>query len=65
MRPVEEIPQGIEVSTRYSKENEYIFVQNFNKNPIKIKLDLEGSEVLLGTYEDEIIEGFDTIILKK
>ena len=65
VRPVEEIPQGIEVSTRYSKENEYIFVQNFNKNPIKIKLDLEGSEVLLGTYEDEIIEGFDTIILKK
>lgn len=65
VRPMEEIPQGIEVTTRYSKENEYIFVQNFNKNPIKIKMDLEGSEVLLGTYDGGIIEGFDTIILKK
>jgi len=65
VRPMEEIPQGIEVTTRYSKENEYIFVQNFNKNPIKIKMDVEGSEVLLGSYDGGIIEGFGTIILKK
>ena len=44
--------------------NEYVFVQNFNREPVEIKLPLEKYQVWMGNY-DGTIERFGTVILKK
>lgn len=62
---VNDIPQGIEVTTRKSEENSYIFIQNFNRDAVDIELDLEKAEILLGDYSDGKIQKFGTIVLKK
>jgi len=62
---VNEIPRGIEVTTRKSEENTYIFIQNFNKDAVDIELDLEKAEILFGDYSDGRIRKFGTIVIRK
>ena len=65
VRPVDNIPNGVEVTTRYSEEYEYIFVQNFNTQPVEIILDTQNAQIIFGNHVDNSIEGFGTIILKR
>lgn len=62
---VNEIPRGIEVTTRKSEENTYVFIQNFNKDAVDINLDLENAEILSGDYSDGKIPKFGTVVIKK
>lgn len=61
--PLADIPEGVEVTTRYDKEYEYVFVQNFNRHSVEITLPVEKMELLIGTY-DGTIASFETIVLK-
>ena len=63
-RVVSHIPNGVEVTTRRTKEAEYVFVQNFNRGPVEIKLPLDEYQVWMGSY-DGTIDRFGTVILKK
>ena len=46
-KPVKVIPEGVEITTRKSEQNEYIFVQNFNNYDVDIVLELENSKIIL------------------
>lgn len=71
-----EIPEGVEVTKRSSKEKEYIFIQNFRKDRINLNLPLGEYEVLYESgsenkdgLRDEntggSIDSFGTLVLKK
>lgn len=62
--PVKSIPNGVEVTTRSSSENKYVFIQNFNMHSVKMEIDTRNSQIILGNYKKSTIEGFDTIVLK-
>ena len=63
-RVITHIPNGVEVTTRRSEDAEYVFAQNFNREPVEIKLPLEKYQVWMGNY-DGTIGRFGTVILKK
>ena len=63
-RVITHIPNGVEVTTRKTQDAEYVFVQNFNRMPVEIKLPTDTYQVWMGNY-DGIIEKFGTVILKK
>ena len=58
------IPNGVEVTTRYSNEYKYVFVQNFNRCAVNISLPTEEMEVLLGNYDGVAIGSLETVVLK-
>ena len=58
------IPNGIEVTTRYSDEYKYVFVQNFNRCAVNVSLPTEEMEVLLGNYDGVAIGSLETVVLK-
>ena len=60
----EDIPEGVEVTSRYSQEFQYIFVQNFNRHSVEIPLPVDEMEIILGDYNNGIISSFETIVLK-
>lgn len=61
--PIPGIPAGVEVTTREKNGTEYIFVQNFNRNPVEIELP-DDCEIMLGEYGGTL-GSFDTVILKR
>ena len=63
-RVITHIPNGVEVTTRKTQDAEYVFVQNFNRMPVEMKLPTDSYQVWLGNY-DGTIEKFGTVILKK
>ena len=60
----EDIPEGVEVTSRYSQEFQYIFVQNFNRHSVEIPLPVDEMEIILGDYNNGIISSFETVVLK-
>lgn len=60
----EDIPEGVEVTSRYSQEFQYIFVQNFNRHSVEFSLPVDEMEIILGDYNNGIISSFETIVLK-
>ena len=64
-KPMKVIPNGVEVSTRKSEKNEYIFIQNYNNHEVDMKIELENAEIILGEYSGEKMQKFQTIIVKK
>lgn len=63
--PLENIPEGIEVTARYSEDYQYLFVQNFNRHTVEMMLPVEEMEVLLGNYQNVSIGSLETVILKR
>lgn len=63
--PLENIPEGIEVTARYSEDYQYLFVQNFNRHTVEMMLPVEEMEVLLGNYQNASIGSLETVILKR
>ena len=61
--PLENIPEGIEVTARYSEDYQYLFVQNFNRHTVEMMLPVEEMEVLLGNYQNASIGSLETVIL--
>ena len=62
-RVVAHIPEGVEVSVRRNQDTDYVFVQNFNRQPVEVKLPVEQYPVWLGKY-DGTIDRFGTVVLK-
>ncbi|NBJ93906.1 beta-galactosidase [Parablautia muri] len=62
--PVEKIPAGVEVTRRSSKDAEYLFVQNFNREPVNMDLPIGEYQILLGDYNGTVAR-FGTVVLKK
>ena len=62
--PVKVIPNGVEVTTRKSEQNEYIFIQNFNNQEVDIELELKDAKIILGEYLQGKIQKFETIVIK-
>ena len=63
-RIVEEVPEGVEVTVREQKDGtRYVFVQNFNREAVEVKLPIERYPVWQGTY-DGTIGSWKTIVLK-
>ena len=63
--PLENIPEGIEVTARYSEDYQYLFVQNFNRHTVEMMLPVEEMEVLSGNYQNASIGSLETVILKR
>lgn len=61
---VKEIPDGVEVTTREKNGIRYVFVQNFNRNAVEIKLPVEQYPVWNGQY-DGTIGSWETVVLKE
>ena len=61
--PVSHIPEGVEVCVRRNQDTDYVFVQNFNRQPVEVKLPVEQYPVWLGKY-DGTIDRFGTVVLK-
>lgn len=54
-RIVEEVPEGVEVTVREQKDGtRYVFVQNFNREAVEVKLPIERYPVWQGTYDGTI-----------
>ena len=63
-RIVEEVPEGVEVTMRKQKDGtRYVFVQNFSRETVEVKLPIERYPVWQGTY-DGTIGSWKTIVLK-
>lgn len=63
-RIVEEVPEGVEVTMREQKDGtRYVFVQNFSREAVAVKLPIERYPVWQGTY-DGTIGSWKTIVLK-
>lgn len=58
-----EIPEGVEVTSREDEKNRYLFIQNFNREAILVKLPEENAEILFGEYDGRV-EAFGTVVLK-
>lgn len=63
-RVITHIPNGVEVTTRENDQAVYVFVQNFNRGPVEIKLPVKEYPVWLGNY-DGAIGRLGTVVLKK
>ena len=63
--PIANIPEGVEVTTRNKDGQEYIFIQNYNRKSVKIEMDIEKMEILSGTFADQEIPAFGTVVIKK
>ena len=60
----QDIPEGIEVSSRRGEDAEYIFVQNFRPETVDFRPEVEDCEVLFGEVTGAMAP-FSTIVLKK
>ena len=59
IRPIlDDIPEGIEVSSRSDTSHEYVFVQNYTDGAVSIRLPDDG-RILSGSY-DGTIPGYST-----
>ena len=58
-----DIPEGVEVSVRRNQDTDYVFVQNFNRQPVEVKLPVEQYPVWLGKYDGNI-DGSGTEVTK-
>lgn len=59
-----DIPEGLEVSERSSDTNDYIIIQNFRREEVKLELPVGKYQVLYGDYKDSI-NSLGTVVLKK
>ncbi len=60
----QEIPTGVEVSSRRSEEAEYIFIQNFNPTSVAFCPEVEDGEVIFGEISEEM-KPFSTVVLER
>ncbi|MCD8151424.1 MAG: beta-galactosidase [Clostridiales bacterium] len=60
----QEIPVGVEVSSRRSEEAEYIFIQNFNPTSVAFCPEVEDGEVIFGEVSEEM-KPFSTVVLER
>ena len=58
------IPRGVQVTTRETDKDIYVFVQNFNKEAITVDMPLNKYTIIYGNY-DGTIQSFGTVILKR
>lgn len=63
-KPFSFIPEGVEVTTRQSKEDSYLIVQNFNREAVVLDFPKSNYEVIYGT-QSEKLDSFSTVVLKK
>ncbi len=57
-------PENVSVTLRYSENNTYMFIMNFNSDAKEISIP-EGFEIISGKIRDNLIEPYAVIILKK
>jgi beta-galactosidase len=62
-KPLPFIPDGVEVTTRESDEATYLIIQNFNADPVRLELPIQGYELVYGEKSSSL-DGFGTVILK-
>lgn len=58
-----QVPDGVEVTTRYSETARYIFIQNFNRYSVAMALPTDKMQIIHGKY-DGMIDSLETVILK-
>lgn len=56
------VPEGVIVSSREKGADQYLFIQNYRQEPVKVVLP-EQYEVLAGEYEDAV-PGLSTLVVK-
>lgn len=61
---VSDIPKGVEVTTRENDKAVYVFVQNFNRKTVEVKLPVEEYALWQGEY-DGTMKSLSTVVLKK
>ena len=60
---IENVPAGVEVTSRENDEASYIFIQNFGRKPAEVRIP-EGYEVMWGAAE-QTMAPLETKVLKK
>ncbi|MGC6176448.1 beta-galactosidase [Lacrimispora sp. 38-1] len=63
-KPLPFIPDGVEVTTRESNETTYLIIQNFNADPVRLELPIQGYKLVYGVKSSSL-GGFGTVILKR
>lgn len=68
-RPVLSVPEGLEVTVREKGGKRYLFLQNFNRKPVAVKVEWDYEACLCGdfTVDEEgtgTVKPFDTVVLK-
>ncbi len=69
-RPVESVPEGLEVTVRDKEDASYLFLQNFNREPVDVEVTWEFEECLCGEFSAGkggrgTVKAFDTVVLKR
>ena len=57
-------PENVSIMMRYSEDNEYVFVLNFNNEEKHVELPFDY-EILTGDFEGQNISAYGTVVLKK
>ncbi|MTK06175.1 MAG: cellulase family glycosylhydrolase [Hungatella sp.] len=65
-----QLPEELEVSSRESEQYEYLFIQNYSQNPVKLEEKTitcleEGTRLLGNVFENGKINGYETVIVRK
>ena len=58
-----EAPENVSVTVRYSEDSKYIFIMNFNNNPVNISVKAPYT-VIGGELSDGIMEPYGITVLK-
>ena len=61
----QDVKEGIEITSRWKGQEEYIFVQNYNREETELPKDMEELELFFGSCNDHKIQSYDTLIFKK
>jgi beta-galactosidase len=65
-----EIPEDVEVCSRHSNEHEYLFFQNFNREPVKLVSqmidEIKNGTLIFGELKEHgMIGGYETLVIKR
>lgn len=60
---LEDVPEGITVNSRENREYQYLFIQNYGQEPVRVALP-EGYEILAGEYEGAVA-AMSTVVWKR
>lgn len=59
-----DIPNGVEVTSRYNEKKKYIFIQNFNHHEIAFDMSRIKGSLILGETSDKL-KAYETIVIEK
>lgn len=62
--PLPNVPDGLEINVRESDSAYYVFLQNFNREPVIADLAWKWDACIYGEFVNNVVPGLETVVLK-